>query len=203
MLTLYHGPNTRSSSIIQLLIEMDVLDQVDIRVVGLVRQGQFGAPDPANPHPEGKVPFLDHDGTLIRERNAIILYLTDLFANPMGVQIGDARRGSYLSWLAYYGNVFEPVMVAHIAQIEHPAFHSTFRGPQELYASLARTLAHQPYLLGDTYSAADLLMVSPFLFMPDFAPDNAQVTAWIERCGARPSIKMMKEYDAGLLETAA
>ena len=35
MLTLYHGPNTRSSRIVQLLIEMDVLDKVDIRVVGL------------------------------------------------------------------------------------------------------------------------------------------------------------------------
>lgn len=202
MLTLYHGPNTRSSRIVQLLIEMDALDKVDIRVVGLVRRGNIGAPDPANPHTEGKVPLLDHDGTLIRESNAIILYLTDHFASEMGVPIGDSRRGAYLSWLAYYGNVVEPVMIGLAAGVDHPAFHSTFRGPKELYAHLDQTLAQQPYLLGDSYTAADLLMASPFQFMPDFIPDMPNIKAWIDRCGSRPSINEMKERDAAMLEAA-
>ncbi|ASM74076.1 MULTISPECIES: glutathione S-transferase family protein [Roseobacteraceae] len=200
MLTLYHGANTRSSRIIQLLIEMDVLDRVDVRTVGLVRQGNVGAPDPANPHPEGKVPFLDHDGTLIRESNAIVQYLTDHFASPMGMQIGDARRGSYLSWLAYYGNVVEPVLIGLVAEIDHPVFHITFRGPQEIYTHLGETLSERPFLLGDDFTAADLIMVSPFQFMPDFAPDIPQVKEWIDRCLARPSVKAMKEYDANLME---
>lgn len=202
MLTLYHGPNTRSSRIVQMLIEMNALDQVDIRVVGLVRRGNIGAPDPANPHPEGKVPLLDHDGTLIRESNAIILYLTDHFASDVGVQIGDARRGGYLSWLAYYGNVVEPVMIGLAAGVDHPAFHSTFRGPKELYAHLDRTLSDQPYLLGDSYTAADLLMVSPFTFMPSFIPDMPNVKTWIERCVSRPSVQEMKDHDAALMAAA-
>lgn len=128
MLTLYHGPRTRSSRIVRLLMEMDVLDRVDVRIVGLVRRGGEGAPDPANPHPEGKVPLLVHDGVLIRESNAIILYLTDLFDSPLGVSVGDPRRGSYLSWLAYYGNVVEPVLFCNFAGIDHPALQATFRG---------------------------------------------------------------------------
>ncbi|MCY0152754.1 glutathione S-transferase [Hoeflea alexandrii] len=80
MLTLYHSPQTRSSRIIRLLIELGVLDQVDVRIVTVTRQDGSGGADPSNPHPEGKVPLLVHDGVELWESNAIIVYLTDLFA---------------------------------------------------------------------------------------------------------------------------
>ncbi len=200
MLTLYHGPNTRSSRIIRLLIEMEALDKVNVRVVGLVRQGNIGTPDPANPHPEGKVPLLDHDGVLIRESNAIMLYLTDLFDSPLGVSVGDPKRGSYLSWLAYYGNIVEPVVVGQVAGVTHPAYFATFRGPSEMGEHLAATLQDQPFLMGDHFTAADLLMVSVFSFAPQMTPDINVVEDWISRCEARPSFQMMKDRDAAMLE---
>lgn len=196
MLTLYHGPSTRSSRIIRLLIEMEILDKVEVRVVGLIRQGNIGAPDPKNPHPEGKVPCLVHDGTMIRESNAIILYLTDLFDSPMGVPIGDPGRGSYLSWLAYYGNVVEPVLVGQFAEIDHPSYFATFRGPAEMGQRLAETLADKPFLLGDRFTAADLLLVSAFTFAPQMVPDIPVLRKWVERCQARPSAGAVTEYDA-------
>ena len=199
MLTLYHGPHTRSTRIVRLLMEMDILDRVDVRIVGLVRQGGFGEPDPANPHPEGKVPLLVHDGAVIRESNAIILYLTDLFPGPMGPAIGDPLRGPYLSWLAYYGNVVEPVMLAMVAEVTHPAYHATFRGPEELKARLVEALTDRPYLLGDSFTAADLLMSSPFAWFPDATPDAPQVHAWMARCQDRPAVQAVADYDAGLL----
>ncbi len=53
-------------------------------------------------HPEGKVPVLDHDGTLITESPAVVLYLSDLFpAAGLAPVVGNAARGSYLAWLAY------------------------------------------------------------------------------------------------------
>jgi glutathione S-transferase len=51
MLTLYHAPQSRSSRIVRLLIELDVLDQVDIRIVTVARQDGSGGADPSNPHP--------------------------------------------------------------------------------------------------------------------------------------------------------
>ena len=203
MLTLYHGANTRSSRIVRLLIEMDMLDRVDIRPVGLIRQGNIGASDPANPHPEGKVPLLVHDGTAIRESNAIMLYLTDLFDSPLGAPIGSRERGTYLSWLAYYGNVVEPVMVAQMAGVTHPAFQATFRGAEAIAARLSDALADRPYLLGDSFTAADLLMVSPFTFMPDFTPDVAEIRDWIARCQSRPSQQATQDFDAQLSAAAA
>jgi len=53
-----------------------------------------GGADPANPHPEGKVPLLVHDGVgRYGESNAIMVYLTDLFpapgfGDPSGIRIG-------------------------------------------------------------------------------------------------------------------
>lgn len=203
MLTLYHGPQSRSSRIVRLLMEMDILDKVDVKIVGLVRQGKFGRPDPANPHPEGKVPLLVHDGAAIRESNAIILYLTDLFPGPMGPQTGDPLRGPYLSWLAYYGNVLEPVMVAAVLGITDPSFRNTFRGPEELKAHLVEALTDQPFLLGDRFTAADLIMVSAFAWLPAFTPDAPVVHDWVKRCEARPSAQALAEYDAARLPADA
>ncbi|APE44932.1 glutathione S-transferase [Sulfitobacter alexandrii] len=203
MLTFYHGPHTRSSRIVRLLIEMDILEQVDVRVVGLVRRGGEGAPDPANPHPEGKVPLLVHDGEMIRESNAIILYLTDLFDSPLGVPVGDPLRGPYLSWLAYYGNVMEPVLFCSFAGIDHPAMQATFRGLDEMYARLAEALTDRPYLLGDRFSAADLLLVSAFTFAPQLVPDIPAIRNWVDRCGDRPSTAKLEHFESRLTGNSA
>ncbi|WP_102107658.1 glutathione S-transferase family protein [Oceaniglobus roseus] len=204
MLTLYHSPQTRSTRIVRLLHELGALDRVEVKTVGIRRGDGSGGEDAANPHPEGKVPLLVHDGALVRESNAIILYLTELFPEAgLGPMSGDPERGAYLSWLAYYGNVVEPVMVLGFAGADHPALRATFRGPEEMARTLAATLEKQPYLLGENYSAADLLLSSPFTWMPSATPDNAAVKAWIERCEARPSKDFAAEYDAKAMQAAA
>ena len=77
MLTLYHGPMTRSGSIVWILEEIGV--PYETKTVDYRHADGTGARDPANPHPHGKVPALMHDGNLVFESGAIALYLTDLF----------------------------------------------------------------------------------------------------------------------------
>ncbi|WP_010139609.1 glutathione S-transferase family protein [Oceanicola sp. S124] len=199
MLTLYHSPFTRSSRIIRLVEELGIWSEVDIRIVDITRQDGSGGRDPANPHPEGKVPLLVHDGVEIWESNAIILYLTDLFPGAgLGPLPGDPQRGRYLSWLAWYGNVVEPVIVGSVAGITHPAYGATFRGMPEMTARLVAALDQAPFLMGEQFSAADLLLVSPFTWFPASAPDHPAVQDWIARCEARPSAQRIAAYDAGL-----
>ncbi|MFD2440857.1 hypothetical protein ACFSS8_13620 [Paracoccus kondratievae] len=57
MLTLYHAPKSRSSSVVELLEELGVLDKVDVRRVTIPRQDGSGARDPANPTPKEKCPI--------------------------------------------------------------------------------------------------------------------------------------------------
>ncbi|MFQ1700634.1 glutathione S-transferase family protein [Loktanella agnita] len=203
MLTLYHAPYSRATRIIALIAELDIWDQIDIHTVSVARADGTGGADPANPHPDGKVPVLVHDGVEIRETIAIMLYLTDLFPQAGFAPItGDKDRGSYLSWLAWYAGVMEPVYVAVAAQVEHPIFHATFRGVAEVVAVLKSQLSETPYLLGDSYSAADLLVVSPYQWFQDGVPDDPVIKDWVARCTAQNSHAVAGRYDAGLTAKA-
>ncbi len=200
MLTLYHSPRSRSSRIIQLIDELDIWNEVQIEIVDVSQNDGSSRSDPNNPHPEGKVPLLVHDGVEIWESNAIILYLTDLFpAAGLGPVAGNPLRGRFLSWLAWYGNVVEPVIVLGVAELSHPILHLTFRGVPEMTARLAGTLETTSFLMGERFTAVDLLLVSPFTWFPESTPDHPAIRAWIERCEARPSSKKTAEYDADLL----
>ncbi|WP_077963124.1 glutathione S-transferase family protein [Ensifer adhaerens] len=197
MLTLFHAPRSRSSRIITLLRELDALDKVEVEIVDITRGDGSGRKDPANPHPEGKVPLLVHDGVVLWETIAIIQYLTDLFPEKrMAPHAGDPQRGRYLSWLAWYAGVVEPVLIAQAAGVSHPYFDATFRGPTEMAARLENALKDSPYLMGEHYSAADLLLHSPFAWYPAATPDSAVIKDWVERCGARPSLQWTADFDA-------
>ena len=62
MLTLIHSPQSRSTTILSLIEEMGIQDRIETREVTIPRMDGSGRRDPANPHPEGKVPALVHDG---------------------------------------------------------------------------------------------------------------------------------------------
>jgi glutathione S-transferase len=194
MPTLYHAPNSRSSAIVSLIDDLEA--DIDIVEVSVPRHDGSGGPDPRNPHPEKKVPFLVDGPEKIRERGAIIVYLTDKYPGAgLGPLPGAPGRGAYLSWLFYYHGVMEPVILCHMADVSHPVVEASLRDLDTVMATLAGTLERQPYLLGDSYSAADLLCSSPFLWLPDLLPDQGPVTDWVARCGARPAVRRTLERD--------
>src|SRR5262245_47756586 len=164
MLTLYHAPRSRGIRTLWLLEALGA--PYDLNTVHIRRGDGSGARDQADPHPHGKVPALVHDGRLIYETSAIALYLTDLFPQAdLGPKIGDADRGDYLSWLAYYGGVFEPALTATFLKIQH--IYGTFAWApfEEVLDHLGRTLAARPYLLGGKFSAADIVYGGSMQFL--------------------------------------
>ncbi|MFO6464253.1 glutathione S-transferase family protein [Jannaschia sp. KMU-145] len=186
MPTLFHAPNSRATAIVSLVEAMGLMDRIDLVEVTVARQDGGGRPDPRNPHPEGKVPYLTDGRDHVRERGAIVLYLTDRFPEAgLGRPAGHPQRGAFLSWLFYYQGVMEPVLVLDAAGIEHPALHATFRGMNDMLARLSEALDGQPFLLGEEFSAVDLLVSSPFLWMPDTLRDHATIRDWVDRCAAR------------------
>ncbi|WP_199259523.1 glutathione S-transferase family protein [Paracoccus binzhouensis] len=196
MLTLYHAPKSRSSSVIALLHELGILDRIHIREVTIPRQDGSGGHDPANPHPEGKVPYLVNGEDWVRERGAIMLYLTDLFPEAgLGPLPGDPKRGQYLSWLSWYQGVLEPVAILNFFKIEHPALMATFRDYDTAIQRLDEVLARQPWLLGDKFSAADLLIASPFLFFGEGMPRPLAIDDWAQRIQSRPSMAAARDFD--------
>ena len=200
MLTLFHAPQSRSSRIVTLIDEMGIADKVDVRIVTIPRRDGSGGRDPANPHPEGKVPALLHDGTLITESPAVIQYLTGLFPGTgLAPEPGDPKYGEYLTWLHWYGSVMEPVMIFAAGGIDHPYLHVTFRGVPEVTARIERALANGLWLLGDRFSAADLLVHSPYAWFGTMTPDVPVIQDWVTRCQTRPAVTRTREGDARLL----
>jgi len=195
MITLFHAPQSRSTRIVALLKDLDALDAVRIETVTIPRMDGSGARDPRNPHPEGKVPLLDHDGVLVRESSAIIQYLAELFPKTgLSIPAGHPQRGAYLSWLAWYAGVIEPVLTLEAIGLDHPAIARTFRTSADIKARLAAALKDRPFLLGDHFSAADLLLHSPYAWFGK--PGEPTIDAWVDRCMDRPGARSAAEFDA-------
>lgn len=195
MLKFYHAPKSRSVRVHWLLHELDV--PFEMCRMDILRQDGSGVRDPRNPHPDGKVPALEHDGQLITESAAIMLYLTDLFPDRhLGFAHGEAGRGGYLTWLFWYGAVVEPVFIAEVLGVaEHPVAQATFRGRAEVAARLISALDAGPWIMGARFTAADIILSSPFLYFPDALPDHAAVRDWMQRCTARPAYRAADKAD--------
>jgi glutathione S-transferase len=189
MLRLHHAPRSRSSRIVWLLEELGA--PAEIVYTNITRQDGSGDEDPANPHPDKKVPALVHDGTLITESSAIVLYLTDLFPETgLGPRPGDPRRGEYLTWLFYYAGVIEPVVTHEYAGLgDHPQLMRTFRGRAETDRRILEALKRGPFLLGDRFSGADILIASMGAWARQMLPTGKVVDDYLARCNSRPALK--------------
>jgi glutathione S-transferase len=186
MITLYHAPNSRSSRIVWLLEELGT-DYI-IRPVSIFRPmtGQ-GHSDPANPHPDQRVPAIEHDNALITESVGIALYLGDALPQAgLAPVIGEAGRGAYCTWLAWYACEMEPAMFAALsgALVASP---NKQRDHAAVLRRLEDRLACQPYVLGEAFSIADLLIASALNFGRKAFPESAVLDAYVARCKARPA----------------
>lgn len=203
MLTLFHAPQSRSSAIMTLIEELGIADKIDIRIVDIVRaRTGTGLADANNPHPEKKAPCLVHDGHIITERGAILTYLTTLFPSSMAPTVSTPAWGSFLTWMNWYQGVMEPVLVLDFTKLTHPSLTATFRGSDEVTARIRTALEQGPWLLGDTFTAADLLIHSPYAWF-DNVPDDPLIRDWVARCMARPARLRTLQADAQLMAQAA
>jgi len=198
MITLYHAPRTRSARFIFLLEELGAPYQ--IHQVGLRRGDGSGALDPANPHPHGKVPAIMDDGVLVFESAAIALYLTDKFPSAgIGPQIGDPRRGAYLTWLAYYAGVMEPAWMSLFMKWDVPRGTAGWVKADEVMEFVTATLKKGPYLLGEQFSAADILVGTTFaMFLGGpMMPKTELLEGYVKRVTERPAHARAKAKENG------
>ncbi len=198
MITLYHHPGTRSSRMIFLLEELEAPYQ--IRIVTTRSRDGSGAVDPANPHPHGKVPAISDDGTIVFESPAIALYLTDKFPQQrLGPLAGEPNRGAYLSWLCYYTGVLEPALMSKFMKVEVPRGTAGWVAVEEAMAAIGRALSPGPYLLGERFSAADILYATTFALFGQspVLPKSPLVDDYVRRIVARPAFARAQARDSG------
>ena len=197
MITLFHHPRSRSTRFIFLLEELEA--PYEIRRVTMRRADGSGALDPANPHPHGKVPAIaDDDGVFVFESAAIALYLTDRFPkHRLGPMVGERGRGAYLSWLSYYTGVLEPAFMSRFLKVAVPRGTAGWVEIEEAMEYVLRRLAAGRYLLGDEFSAADVLFGTTFaLFAQNpMLPKSSLLDDYVKRIVERPAFAKAQALD--------
>jgi len=203
-LVFFHCPNTRSTGALTLLEELGA--SYRLHVLNMKTGEQRGAEYLAV-NPLGKVPALLHGDALITEQPAVFIYLADLFpVAGLAPAIGDPLRGPYLRWLVFYGSCFEPALVDRAQQ--HPPVppaSSPYGDFDSMLKTLTDQLAQGPYLLGERFSAADVLWGIALNWTTQFGlvPKTPEIMAYIERVNSRPAVARIKQKDAELAAAQA
>ena len=197
--TLYHSPNTRSSGSLPLLEELGA--PYELHVLNM-KAGEQRQPAYLAINPMGKVPALRHGDALITEQVAIFLYLADLFPEAgLAPPIRDPLRGPYLRWMVFYAACFEPAVIDRSTQKDPaPLSMSPYADFDTMFKTLTGQLAKGPYLLGERFSAADVLWGGALTWTTMFklVPELPVITSYVQRASARPAVARVKAKDAEL-----
>ena len=203
-ITLYHAPNTRSTGVRILLAELDAPHRLHVLNM---KAGEHREPAFLAVNSMGKVPALTRGDAVVTEQAAIYLYLADLFPDAnLAPANDDALRGPYLRWMVYYGSSFEPAVIDRALQREAgPRAMSAYGDFDTVMATLLGALAKGPYLLGDRFSAADILWGTALGWTTSFklVPEHPTIRDYIARVNGRPAATRIAAEDAALSDAHA
>jgi glutathione S-transferase len=201
VVTLHHSPNTRSTGALILLEELGA--PYDLHVMNM-KAGENRAPAYLAINPLGKVPAVTHGDALVTEQVAVFMYLADLFpAAGLAPPIGDPLRGPYLRWMAFYGSSFEPALIDRSQKHAPPSSLAPYGDYETMLTTLVGQLEKGTYLLGERFSAVDVLWGTALRWTTMFGlvPELPVIAAYIERVGSRPAVARARAKDAELAKT--
>ena len=199
-LTLYHAAPSRSS-IVRWMLE-EVGEPYEIQLLSLSK-GENRAPDYLAVNPMGKVPALRHGDAVITEAAAICAYLADEFPRAkLNVPIGDARRGPYLKWLFFGPSCIEPAMMDRAFPRKEEARRAAlgYGDFDTVIKVVTDAVARGPYILGEQFTAADVVIGSTLRFGMLFKllPEQPEFTAYTGRLAQRPALQRAEAKDKEL-----
>jgi glutathione S-transferase len=199
-LTLYHAAPSRSSIARWMLEELG--EPYDLHVLSLAK-GEQQAPDYLAVNPMRKVPALKHGDAVITEAAAICTYLADEFPQArLNVPVGDPRRGTYLRWLFFAPSCIEPAITDRaFPRKEEPRRGMLGYGDFDtVIAVVAEAVEPGPYLIGEQFTAADVVLGSTLRWgmMFGLLPKRPEFVAYVGRLEQRPALKRAVALDQEL-----
>ena len=195
---LYWCPQTRASRVFWMLEEAGVdyrTELVDIRAGDRQDSDEFRAASPM-----GKVPAIADGDVRMSESAAICIYVADRYAaGRLAPTLDDSDRGRFLYWTMYTPAVIEPAMSEKFSQIEPNPGRNGWGDFDSMIETWDRALQGNDWILGDRFSAADVMLGSSaiFLRMFEMLPDTANLGGYADRCAARPAYLVALEKSAG------
>ena len=193
---LFWCPKTRAARAVWLLEEAGLDYErvlIDIRDPAAPRPPAF-----AKASPMGKVPALADGPVHLADSAAIGLYVADRYPEcGLAPGIDDPQRGAYLYWMVYSPGVIEPAMMEKFAGLKPNRFSAGWGDFDAMIETLANGLGDGPWILGERFSAADVLLGTSVHFMREFnlLPDVPALVDYVERCAARPAFAKAMQAD--------
>ncbi len=183
---LYYNPQSRA------VIAKWMLDECGVayEIVPIdVKKREHKTPEFLQINPAGKLPALVDGDSRIFENTAICLYLGDKFPEAkLAPKIGAPERGRYLSLMVYSTSQLEPAMgdvLLDVSTLPQRGW-TDFETVKDV---IEKELGDGPYLFGDWFSAADVMIGSMFIWkrMWGRPPDRPKLEAYVDRLLERPA----------------
>ncbi|MDH3491113.1 MAG: glutathione S-transferase family protein [Gammaproteobacteria bacterium] len=195
---LFWAPQTRSTRAIWMLEEAGVKyekELVDIRSPDRKNSKEFLAASPM-----GKVPAIVDGDAAMSESAAICIYIADRYAaGRLAPAIDDASRGKYLYWTIYTPAAVEPAMSEKFSNVEPNRGRNGWGDFDSMIKIFDEGLEGKEWILGDRFTAADVMLGSSAVFMRMFEmlPETKNIGAYADRCLARPAFQKATEISNG------
>jgi glutathione S-transferase len=198
MMKLYWAPRTRSFTALWL---MEETGQPYERVLTDVSAGAQKTPDYLAINPMGKVPALKDGDATLAEAAAICAYVAERYPEArLAPPLGDPLRAKYLYWLFFAPGCIEPAMVQVATKLEMNSVSAGWGDAQRVYDVLDTALAKGPWILGENFSAADIVIGAALNFsvrLFKMVPSRPSFDAYIARCVERPAFQRAEKMAQG------
>lgn len=197
MMKLYWAPRTRSLRALWLLEEAGAPYE---RVRLELSAGKHRTADYRAINPMAKVPALTDGPVAVAESGAICTYVADAYPEAgLAPPVGDPARGRYLQWLFFSPGCIEPAYLTKSANVTVRPETAGFGTFDRVFDVLEAAVQPGPWLLGERFSAADVLIGADVHFGMDIfkiVPERPVLRAYVDRCLARPAFQRAKAIDA-------
>ena len=150
--------------------------------------------------PMGTVPAIVDGKVAMAESAAICLYIADRYSSGhLAPEIDDPLRGKFLYWLMYTPAVVEPAMSEKFNKVTPSPQRSGWGDFELMIRTWDDALEGAEWILGETFSAADVMLGSSavFLRMFDMLPETRNIGAYADRCLARPAYQQALALSEG------
>ena len=198
MLKLYWSPRSRSFTTLWLLEEVG---QPYDKVLIDISTGAQKTPEFLAVNPMGKVPALQDGEVRIAETAAICAYVAERAPEAkLAPPPGDPKRGKYLQWLFFGPSCIEPALIQVFTKLEVPTSSAAWGSATQVFDVLEQALEKGPWILGDDFSAADIVIGSGLNFAVrqfKMVPTRPSFDRYLDRCVARPAFQRAEKIAAG------
>ncbi|MFN3387419.1 MAG: glutathione S-transferase family protein [Allosphingosinicella sp.] len=200
-LTFYTNPMSRGRIVRWMLEEVGHPYETVVLDYGTTMK----APDYLAINPMGKVPAIDHNGTIVTEAAAICAYLADAFQDAgLAPPPGNPKRGPYYRWLFFAAGPVEAAVTAKSLGLLAPPDKKAMAGYgsfEEAIDCLEGAVRDGPYICGEQFTAADVYVGSQIGWGMMFGSIDRRPAFedYFARLQARPAAQRANELDDALM----